>query len=204
MRAEPIIRAETVVEAAAVGGVATWWVATALSQTPNRRFDHVRRYDRSQVTIPNWRFFAPNPAEHDQRVAYRVRFADGAVSPWHDLYVPARRRWNHALFYPSRRRDKGIHDLTTILLEHMATSLATVERSQGYRVLLGVVRRSVQERFGDDPRGVAGMQFLLARDAGYEESIEPELIFASRYEPVQAPPAPARADDVAEAEVSAL
>lgn len=144
--------AETVV----TGMVASWLVATATSQTPDRRFDAARRVDRSDVLIPNWWFFAPTPADKDDRVAYRLRFGTGEVSRWMDLYVPPRRRLHHALFFPDRRRGKGIGDHVGQVLNAMCNDFASVESSQGYRGLDGIVRRAVTERHVGDVRGIVG------------------------------------------------
>lgn len=178
------MRADRVPELVVTGAVSAWVVATALSQTPDRRFDALRTYDRSTIAIPNWRFFAPSPAQHDNLVAYRVRYDDGTVSGWQDLFLPQERRWNHALFYPRRRREKGLTDLVMIVLDHMMRDLKTVEESVGYRALVGLTRRVIMSASVPGEREPQGFQFLLARDAGYAEDVEPELLFCSRYEPL--------------------
>lgn len=182
-------RTATLAGIGAATAASVWLHATALSQTPNRSFDAARKLDRSMVTIPNWRFFAPTPAMHDNRVAYRVLFGNDEVSPWFDLYVPQDRRWFHCLLYPPRRRDKGITDLCQILLEQVSQDLRAAEHGVGYRMLCEVVRATVVRDNGADPRGVQGFQFLLARDAGYAEDEDPDLYYASKFEPLAPPDA---------------
>ena len=53
-----------------------WWVVTLLSQHAQRTFDRLRPLDRIGLVIPNWRFFAPEPAVHDFHLLYRIRDLD--------------------------------------------------------------------------------------------------------------------------------
>ncbi|MGG7572959.1 hypothetical protein [Streptomyces sirii] len=44
---------------------AGWFTAPVLSRHPNATLNRLRLYDPFSMLIPNWRFFAPNPARHD-------------------------------------------------------------------------------------------------------------------------------------------
>lgn len=76
----PAIRPGSTLLAAA--GFATWLTATALCQHPDRSFDRLRGSAAGRTLIPDWRFFAPNPALHDFHVLHRVVLAGGDATPW--------------------------------------------------------------------------------------------------------------------------
>lgn len=51
----------TVITTAVEAVFAGWFVLTLLTQHPQRSFDRLRSLDPVGLTIPNWRFFAPEP-----------------------------------------------------------------------------------------------------------------------------------------------
>lgn len=164
-----------------VGGA--WLVATALSQHPSRSFDRLRRYDPANVLLPNWRFFAPNPATHDNRLAYRILWADEEVSPWRSTHEIQGRTWRDPLWCPHRRRDKAITDMCSNLLTHLSDRrYARIEDTPTYTMMRTVVRHLVEADATREERRAQGFQFLVVRDTGYDVEGEVELIFASRFE----------------------
>jgi hypothetical protein len=161
--------------------LSAWLLITATNQHPNRAFDWARKYDKSGIGIPNWRFFAPNPAIHDNRVAHRALLADGTTTEWTDTrLIPARSWWN-AVWFPHRRRDKGITDMVGTITECLIGRTVPPELTTAYRCLSSLVREEVGRQFPADD--IVGYQFVIGSDAGYDDSEPPEVMFASRFEP---------------------
>jgi hypothetical protein len=168
-------------ELAFAAGVTGWWVATALSQHPNRAFDRLRRYDRTGIALPNWRFFAPEPATHDFRVLHRYLCQDGTQTPWAESNLISPRAWRQSFWFPSRRRDKAVSDICNELIGHMQVPGLELTTTPAYRILRDfVARRLTLAHQGPDPQG---FQFLVVSDCGHDEEPEPQYLFASRFEP---------------------
>lgn len=157
-------------------GLAGWVVGTALNQHPNRVFDFARSADRTGMLVPNWRFFAPNPAIHDFRIAHRVLFHDGSVGDWEDTRVVPQRTWWNSFWFPGRRRDKGITDLVGALTENLMSGADRLERTTPFRVLAELVRAEVTRRESVRIATIEGFQFVIGRDAGFDEE-EPSSVF---------------------------
>lgn len=186
--------AVTLGRALGAGAGSAWLVATALSQHPSRAFDWPRRFDPAGVLIPNWRFFAPNPAVHDNRLAHRVLWADGETSEWTATHDITPRTWRDPLWCPHRRRDKAVTDMCSNLLTHLADRrYPRIEDTPAYRMMRSVVRHQVELDAGRRGRAVDGFQFLVARDTGYDVDGEMEPLFASRFEALNPDIAPANA-----------
>lgn len=164
---------------AAAGVAAGWVLITGLNQHPNRSFDWARKYDSSGMLIGNWRFFAPNPAVHDFRVAHRLLWKDGSVSDWEDTRVVPPRRWYSPVFFPERRRDKGITDISGGLTEMLTAGGEKIEKSAAYRVLSLMVRARVEEDHHGDDDQIEGYQFAVGRDAGFDDTEDAQVFLAS-------------------------
>lgn len=169
----------------AEGGVAaaltTWLVSTALSQHPNRSFDRLRKFDRTGVAIPNWRFFAPEPATHDFRVLHRYLRADGSQTDWFESNVISPRIWRQSFWFPDRRRDKAMFDVCNEIIGHLRIPGLDITGTPGYRILRDFVStRLAAAHEGPEPRG---FQFLVVSDCGHDDEDEPSYLFASRFEP---------------------
>lgn len=168
-------------------GIASWLIITATNQHPNRSFDWARRYDPAVMLIPNWRFFAPNPAVHDFRLAHRILWSDNQESEWMDTRDIPKRKWWNPIWFPSRRIDKGITDLSNGLLEIITTPGINIEETPQYAMLCSLSRRSIEEMLNDNFSGKnsetpTGFQFALGRDPGRDTEEKPALIFISRFE----------------------
>ncbi|WP_051062158.1 hypothetical protein [Ilumatobacter nonamiensis] len=162
-----------------------WTLATMVSQHPSKAFDRLRKYDATGVVLPNWRFFAPEPAKHDLRILYRVLTVTGEEQPWDELDPIAHRRWFHPLWFPRRRTHKAVSDLTGMFFASMGQVGLDPAESVPYRLLRDHIEHYVtaQERASDDrPRG---FQFLLVRDTGYETDEDPDYLYASRFEAIE-------------------
>ncbi|MCU7820142.1 DUF5819 family protein [Kitasatospora sp. DSM 101779] len=166
--------------AAVLGGLAAWFGATFVSQHPQMAFDRVRAYDKIGLLVPNWRFFAPEPARHDYHVLHRVLTADGEETPWTQTTQITPRTWTHTVWFPSRRREKAVFDLAFDLIALMGQPGADVTAHPAYWTLVDMVTQAVRAEYGD--RALPqGFQFLVARHTGYEQEPEPEYIFVSAF-----------------------
>lgn len=177
----------------AAGGLgASWLIATALSQHPLRPFDRVRNVDRTGTIIPNWRFFAPSPAIHDNRLAHRILWEDGEVSDWIETHKIVDRRVRDMIWYPERRRDKAVTDLCGSMIGALQQRrTGGVEGTPAYQTAREVVRGQIKAEAARCRRTVEGFQFVVCRDPGYDEDDGLVLIFASRFEPWSADIQPA-------------
>ncbi|GAB2470249.1 hypothetical protein [Jatrophihabitans fulvus] len=175
------VRARDLAVASSLTG---WLVVTGLSQHPNRAFDRFRGMDRTGTVIPNWRFFAPEPAMHDFRVLHRHMGEDGDVSAWRETTALQRRRLGQTVWFPDRRRDKAISDICNEIISQLDVVDDRVVELPCYRLLRDLVAGVVADegRTGTVGGEVAGFQFLVARSGGYDPDIEPEYLFASPYE----------------------
>lgn len=159
------------------GGLAAWFVATVAGQHPQRAFDRVRGRDKLGVLIPDWRFFAPEPGQHDLTMMHRVRGADGVNTQWLETKPIVARRWSHAVWMPGRRHDKAMFDVANELCALVAMPIGDPTSTPAYRLLRGFAERSVR---ADHP-AARGFQFMIVRSGGYDESVEPEFLFLSPY-----------------------
>ncbi|MFJ3492800.1 DUF5819 family protein [Streptomyces sp. NPDC086091] len=165
-----------------LGGLALWFGATVTGQHPNRAFDRVRDLDRAGLTIPNWRFFAPEPAQHDFHVLHRVLTEDGEQTPWAETSAVAPRLWRHAAWFPGRRREKALFDICSELIILMSRPGLDLSRFPSYRMLSDFTERAVRaEHAGRLPRG---FQFLIARHTGHDQEQEPDYLFVSPFVPL--------------------
>jgi hypothetical protein len=164
-------------------GLGLWFTATAASQHPNTMFDRLRNYDRAGLLIPNWRFFAPEPARHDFHVLHRVLTADGVETPWDETsrFVP--RAWSHALWFPRQRRHKAIFDVCHDLVRHLQAPERQITESPAYRLLQEFVECTVRTDFAgrELPQG---FQFTVARHTGYDQDQDPDYILVSPFVPL--------------------
>ena len=156
--------------------------ATFFSQHPNRLFDRFRARDKIGFWLPNWRFFAPEPAQNDFHLLHRTLSSDGIESDWTETHHMTQRKLAHLVWFPGRRTDKGIFDATADLLGAIPFGGEVVLNSPAYRILAGFVLRRVRER-SNEP--IAGYQFMLASSTGYDESTEPEEILVSPFIPLE-------------------
>jgi hypothetical protein len=170
-------RIETVALSAAIG---TWVLATAASQHPHRLFDGLRRFDLTGLVLPNWRFFAPEPAQHDFHVLHRVLTADGEQVGWEETTPITTRRWSQALFFADRRQEKSMFDVANELVTVMAKPNVDVTKTVAFELLRNRVERKVLETYASGPRP-RGFQFLLVRHTGHDESEQPDYLLSSPF-----------------------
>ncbi|QPP09188.1 hypothetical protein G4Z16_25355 [Streptomyces bathyalis] len=161
-------------------GFASWLTITILSQHPNTAFDRLRTADKVGLLIPNWRFFAPTPAQHDYHLLYRTLDTDGEQSAWQSASQINKRKWAHAVWFPGRRQEKAIFDVCGELGRLIVRKDVKVADSAAYRLLRDFVIRHLDE---SDPRRVSltGFQFLVVLYSGHDDSEDPQYSFISPF-----------------------
>lgn len=160
----------------------TGWLGLTLAQQTGRARRLVAAVDPTGIVVPDWRFFAPNPAVHEYRLLVRDRLDDETVTDWEDLMVTHTRRHRHAVWSPQRRMEKGLFDATAALFATArsaggsgpAESWPVVRSSPAYLALLNHVTHRVTHH----PRAAA-TQFLIARTATYEPDVLPDPVLTS-------------------------
>ncbi|EKX67238.1 DUF5819 family protein [Streptomyces ipomoeae] len=155
---------------------------TLAAQHPNHEFNRVRTRDVFSM-LPNWRFFAPNPAMYDYHFLYRTVHADGSTSNWHDISGIEDRKPMHIIWFPTRRADKSVFDACQEMLQLLDNGFPSAVRTPGYRLVVEHVRARVTAR-GETADKARGFQFALASGTGYDLRHKPQLMFVSPYVPL--------------------
>lgn len=161
-------------------GFAAWLVVSAASQHPDRNFDRLRKLDPARALIPDWRFFAPNPAQHDVHVLYRVVLPGGETTGWELSSELATRSWADFAWLPDRRRDKGLFDICVTMGRMIQSGEAGLTESTPYLLLRNFVAREVGRRHAGQLRP-CGFQFAMVRHSGYDEDQDLEYLLVSPY-----------------------
>ncbi|MFJ9210239.1 hypothetical protein [Streptomyces sp. NPDC102264] len=164
-------------------------IGTLAVQHPNPMFNRLQRKDTFAL-LPNWRFFAPEPAVHDYHFFYRTLNTAGETSPWRAVDLIAGRRLHQIFWFPSRRTEKAVFDISSEMLQMLDKGFSEVIRTPAYRVITAYLRERVHT---ETAGGVKGFQFALARATGHDTSTTPEMLFVSPYTPMDPDPAPAPA-----------
>lgn len=121
----------------AVGLLSVWLLLTVIVQVPKAR-TWIRRRDPF-IIVPEWRFFAPQPAQGDYHLLYRDIFSDGTVGPWQEEFTLGPRKVSQALWHPGKRDRKALFDIVTQLQEYRRLKIDSVEVSTPYLMLLNHV-----------------------------------------------------------------
>jgi hypothetical protein len=159
-------------------------LGTLSAQHPNPLFNKAQKMDIFSALFPNWRFFAPTPAQHDYHVLYRTLNEDGETSSWKMVEVIVGRKLHQMFWFPGRRPEKAIFDIVTELITQLDKGFSAMMKLPSYRMLCAFLRHRIREN--GEAEGVKGFQFTLVRATGFEES-EPEVIFVSPYTPMAGP-----------------
>ncbi|MEN3586391.1 MULTISPECIES: hypothetical protein [unclassified Streptomyces] len=157
-------------------------LSTLAAQHPNQMFARVNKLDKTSVLLPNWRFFAPTPAQHDYQFLYRTLSYDRETSPWQMVEVINERRLAQFVWFPGRRAEKAIFDLCQEVLTVLGDGFEVAAHHPAYRMLVEFIRDRVNR---SGAPGIKGFQFALARAAGHDPSEEPQIVFVSPYIPLR-------------------
>lgn len=154
-----------------------WATATVLAQFNIGR-KTIARIDKTGLLVPDWRFFAPNPAAHEFRLLYRSQLAKGEITEWQELSYSQKRKTVHLLWAPHRRMEKGLFDATDELMRtHESTqNFQSVKLSTAYMTLLNTVTHK-----GNHPSNAVRTQFMLMRTASYEPRVIPDPVLISDF-----------------------
>jgi hypothetical protein len=169
-------------------------LGTLSAQHPNPLFNKAQKMDIFSALFPNWRFFAPTPAQHDYHILYRTLNHQGETSPWKMVEVIVGRKVQQIFWFPGRRPEKAIFDIVTELITQLDKGFSAMKKLPSYRMLCGFLRHRIREE-GEaaDVSQVKGFQFTLVRATGFEET-EPEVVFVSPYTPMAGPGEPGPAN----------
>ncbi|WP_326623110.1 hypothetical protein OG863_39270 [Streptomyces decoyicus] len=163
-------------------------VGTLAAQHPAPTFNRLQFRDAFAL-LPNWRFFAPEPATHDFHFFYRTLNTAGETSRWQPVDVISGRRLHQIFWFPGRRVEKAVFDICSEMLQKLDKSFSAIAGTPGYRVISAYLREWVHAEATDDTKG---FQFALARATGYDTATTPEMIFVSPYTPMDPAPVPTR------------
>lgn len=170
--------------AAARIGASAMLVATLATQHPNPVFNRIQVRDHFSV-LPNWKFFAPNPATHDYHYLYRTLDVEGNTSRWRDIELIADRKMHQAIWFASRRSEKAVFDVCSEILQRMDKGFDAIKSTASYRLLVEFIRREIRES-SSDVSSIKGFQFSMVRASGHDHEEEPEILFVSPYVPMDA------------------
>ncbi|WGD37474.1 hypothetical protein [Lysinibacter sp. HNR] len=149
----------TAIAAATVLGI------TFFSQHPNRSFDRFRAADKLGFWLPNWRFFAPEPAQNDYHLLHRTLDREEKESPWQDTYSVTPRKVRHIAWFPDRRTDKGLFDVISEIIPTLQKSQDFITTRPAYRILENFIRHRLNATTG---AALVGFQFMIVSSTGYE------------------------------------
>lgn len=158
-------------------GLATWFVATALSQHPDDSYARIRRWVdfTGGFAIPNWKFFAPNPGVNDYILMYRTGNPNTEDwSDWDRIIPAVKPSLRETLFSPNSRLDKGILDIVHSLQVVAGDALYKDQFVAGKKLLRDVVKRYLRCRSND-----THFQTMLIRGFGYQLDAPPiyDMVF---------------------------
>lgn len=167
-------------------------VTTLASQHPHPAFERARDRDLFSF-IPNWKFFAPNPATHDFHYLYRTLDENRETSEWVELELIKDRRMSQAFWFASRRREKAVFDICSAILKGIGKGEDPTPTAP-FRVLAAFFSKLILD--APNASHVRGYQFAIVRASGHDEGEEPEVLYVSAYQPLDsaaAKPVPAAA-----------
>ncbi|MGI5196789.1 hypothetical protein ACQEVY_24615 [Streptomyces sp. CA-288835] len=176
--------AADVLERAVPVVLAGWFIASVLAQHPDRSYDRIRKADKtgSGIAIPNWRFFAPNPSVEDQHFLYRLANEDKSEhTEWRDVYCISPRKMIHTFWFPGRRFEKAVFDVTSALFHSPGATTPRGEVSR--KATRRLINEFVRHRITPEP-GFPYFQVLLVRYSGYDHSEDPQYDMVFGYESV--------------------
>jgi hypothetical protein len=153
-------------------GVYVVWLALSLSVLIPKVGPVIRLLD-GLFLIPEWKFFAPNPARGDFHLLYRDRLADGTLTPWTEVAPGEPRRWWNIVWNPGRRGRKALFDAGVEIGQEAQLFGDGVIGSMSYLTLLCHV--STLPRLVPPDR----TQFLVLYTFGDRAGAEPMFQFVS-------------------------
>ena len=148
-----------------------WFLLSLLVLVPRLR-PYIRLWDICSL-VPEWKFFAPNPAQGDYHLLYRDQLPDGTVTPWTEIMLAQTRCWWNAAWNPGKRPNKALFDAVIELGSEAKLHPQVLVTSVCYLTLLNYV--SSLDRFSCPPF----TQFMVLHSFSSWMGREPTLVFAS-------------------------
>jgi hypothetical protein len=148
----------------AIAVVFTAWAAlSGLSQLRPAWLQRLKSRDLLHL-IPNWRFFAPNPARRDYHLEYRTLRAGGAPGRWQRVPTIARRSIISIVWHPAKRRRKAFNTLIRRVMRAASEwGQHRAGRSIAYLTVLNHVQRTAGVCEPVQFRIVTAQDFCAAR-----------------------------------------
>ena len=158
-------------EGLVIGFFGIWALLCLLVYIPSLKI-FIRQRDWFRL-IPEWRFFAPRPAQGDFHLLYQDTFHDGSCTNWTEVRpMIERSRWN-IFWNPGKRERKALFDAVNQLNVRISLSDKALEGSTAYLTLLNHISslpRSLSPAF---------TRFLLMQSYGASPEKEPDVTFIS-------------------------
>lgn len=156
--------------------LAVWFGLSAACQLTvpwgERPLDRLRARDVFGL-IPNFKFFAPQPVQHDFHLLMRT-VVDGAHGPWSQVAGPPERCWWHAVWNPDRRAFKILSDVMAVAYRFDEDKPRAVQTSLPYLAILNYITEAASQ----DP-SASHVQFVLAISHGVLSTEEPSVVYKS-------------------------
>jgi hypothetical protein len=157
---------------AIVAGVFVLWFVLSLAVYLPRCQKVVRRLDQLSL-IPEWRFFAPRPGQHDLHLLYRDEYENGSSTEWTEIVLATKRRFWCAVWNPGKRNNKALFDCVQELGKHIRQGDETIELSLPYLTLLNYVES--MERLAMP----TAVRFAIFTSDGKRFEPEPDILLLS-------------------------
>src|SRR5205814_9921314 len=93
-------------------GVFSLWLLLSLAVYIPAVGPVIRRYDWFAL-VPEWKFFAPAPAQHDYHLLYRDRLSGGCLTDWTEIKPLRERRWWNLVWNTAKRENKALVDIVS-------------------------------------------------------------------------------------------
>lgn len=165
-----------------VACLAGWLTVTTFSQHPDRGFDKLRKLDPTGLFIPNWRFFAPEPAVDDTYLVYRLHnFETNDYTDWYSANQSQKRHLLQTFWFPGRREEKAVFDVTAGFLSNVNAGVSPSEtrRLSAFKLLTNYVRREISQKSTSKIEGFSQFQWMIVRFSGYSEIEKVSYDYAS-------------------------
>jgi hypothetical protein len=155
----------------ATGCFVLWFLLSVLVLVPGLR-PYIRGRDIFSF-VPEWKFFAPNPAQGDYLLLYRDELADGTVTPWTEVRLAQARRWWNVIWNPGKRANKALFDAVVEASQEAVLRPEILVTSIPYLTLLNYI-----SSLGRICRP-AFTQFMILHSFSDCMEREPRLVFSS-------------------------
>lgn len=155
-----------------IGGIFCLWALLSIVVLSPKACAYLRTWDVCSL-IPEWKFFAPNPAQGDFHLLYRDRLADGTITPWTEVRFSERASLLCALWNAGRREPKALFDAVSDLGAEARLAPAVLAGSLSFLTILNYVSSL--------PRWAAAefTQFLILHSFGRFSNDQPVVVFLS-------------------------